>query len=72
MRLPLTVHVNPVHEMMVLYEAYGQIFNAALIDGDGDLLLVTDNWRYKIIHVSQVYHIAPAARYSFSMGQSHA
>lgn len=62
---PLTgkVQIKPVHNYVVWYapEGFdGVITDASLIDGDGELLLVTNGWRYKIVSVYQVDRIVSA------------
>lgn len=54
------VQILPVTEFTVWYESVvfeGVQTDAALIDGDGEFLLLNPGWGWKLIHVSQVKRV---------------
>lgn len=62
-RLTGKVQIKPVHNYVVWYapEGFdGILTDASLIDGDGELLLITNGWQYKLISTAQVDRIVTA------------
>lgn len=58
--LTASVQIVSLNTFMIWYtpEGFPTVeTNAEVIDGDGDLLLVTNGWRYKIISAQQVTRI---------------
>lgn len=58
------VHVTPAYGSIVWYEPagfVGVLTDATVLDQDGELLLVTNGWRFKIISIGQVQRIQSTA-----------